>query len=199
PNDPVNSKWETFLTKELKGYLPRQFGVSATNNSIAGISMGGTAAITFAAKHRDQFRQTLSFSSSLATTIPGHSTRMRLALLDPGVFNLNAMYGSMISPRRFANDPLNQIENLRGADVYISAGSGIPSPSDANYPWNLALSGAALEAVALGTTRIWDAKAQLSGVRFTANYPATGIHNWNQFGSQLARSKNRVLNVMNAW
>src|SRR5699024_485960 len=44
--DPVNYQWETFLTKELKGYLQRQFGVSPTNNSIAGLSMGGTAAIT---------------------------------------------------------------------------------------------------------------------------------------------------------
>src|SRR5699024_4409588 len=99
---------------------------------------------------------------------------------------------SMISPRRFENDPFNQIENLRGTDVYISAGSGIPSPSDANYPWNLALSGAALEAVALGSTRIWDTKARALGVNFTANYPATGIHNWNQFGSQLSKTRNAV-------
>lgn len=197
--DPVNYQWETFLTKELKGYLQRQFGVSPTNNSIAGLSMGGTAAITLAGKYRDQFRQTLSYSGYLATTIPGAQTLMRLALLDAGGFNLNAMYGSIISPRRFENDPFNQIENLRGTDVYISAGSGIPSPSDANYPWNLALSGAALEAVALGSTRIWDTKARALGVNFTANYPATGIHNWNQFGSQLSKTKNRVLDVMNAW
>src|SRR5699024_12817679 len=64
--------------------------------------------------------------------------------------------------------------------------------------WNLALSGAALEAVAMGSTRIWDTKSRTMGLNFTADYPPTGIHNWNQFGSQLSKTKNRVLDVMNA-
>lgn len=195
----VNYQWETFLTQELKGYVQRQFGVSPTNNSIAGLSMGGTAAITLAGKHNDQFRQALSYSGYLATSMPGAQTLMRLALLDAGGFNLNAMYGSMINPRRFENDPFNQIGNLRNTDVYVSAASGIPGPADANYPWNLAISGAILEAVAMTSTRLWDTKARAMGVNFASDYPATGLHNWAQFGGQLSKTKGRVLDVMNAW
>src|SRR5690625_7666900 len=79
--DPVSYQWETFLTNELKGYLQRQFGVSPTNNSIAGLSMGVTAAITLAWKHRDQFRQSLSYSGYLETTAPRAHTLMLCASL----------------------------------------------------------------------------------------------------------------------
>ena len=47
-NHPVTYKWDTFLTKELPPYLQQHFGVSPTNNSILGLSMGGTAAINLA-------------------------------------------------------------------------------------------------------------------------------------------------------
>ncbi len=198
-NNPVKYKWETFLTRELPGYLQRNFGVSPTNNSIAGLSMGGTAAITLAGKHPRQFRQALSYSGYLNTSVPGAHTMMRLALLDSGGFNLNAMYGSMISPRRFENDPSNVISGLHGTDVYVSAASGMPGPQDANYPANLKVSGSILEFIAMATTRMWDAKARSQGLKFTSRYPATGIHNWTQFGSELARTKSRVLNEMNAW
>ncbi|WP_246389079.1 alpha/beta hydrolase [Corynebacterium incognita] len=198
-NNPVTYKWETFLTKELPGYLQRQFGVSPTNNSIAGLSMGGTAAITLAGKHPRQFRQALSYSGYLNTSIPGAHTLMRLALLDSGGFNLNAMYGSIVSPRRFDNDPYNVIGGLRNTDVYVSAASGMPGPQDAKYSAEMKASGSALEFISMASTRMWEAKARSMGVNPTVHYPATGLHNWTQFGSELARTKSRVLNEMNAW
>ena len=196
---PTNYQWETFLTSELPGYLERNFGVARNNNSIAGLSMGGTAAITLAAKHPDQFRQVLSYSGYLATTLPGAQTFMRFALLDAGGFNINAMYGSLISPRRFENDPLHLTDGLRNTDVYISAATGIPGAGDAGYLPQHQLSGALLEMFSGATTRIWEAKARATGVRVTTNYPMQGLHNWAQFGYQLEQSKPHVLNVMNAW
>ncbi|OFT46344.1 esterase [Corynebacterium sp. HMSC06G04] len=196
---PINYKWETFLTSELPGYLERNFGVARNNNSLAGLSMGGTAAITLAGKHPDQFRQVLSYSGYLTTTLPGAQTFMRLALLDAGGFNINAMYGSLISPRRFENDPFRVMGGLRNTDIYISAASGIPGAGDAGYLPQHQLSGAVLEMFAGATTRIWEAKARATGLRVTSNYPMQGLHNWAQFGYQLEHSKPQVLNVMNAW
>ena len=48
-------KWETFLTKELPAYLEGNFGVARNNNSIAGLSMGGTAALNLAARNPAMF------------------------------------------------------------------------------------------------------------------------------------------------
>lgn len=198
-NSPVTYKWETFLTRELPPYLQQHFGVSPTNNSILGLSMGGTAALNLAALHPQQFRQVLSFSGYLTTTIPGAQTALRVALLDGGLYNLNAMWGSILDPRRYENDPFLNMGNLRGRDVYVSAGNGVESPRDARYKPEHKASGVALEIVAAFTTGLWSAKANLTGVQHTAVFTPVGLHNWEQFGEQLVATKPRILNVMNAW
>ncbi|WP_018018280.1 alpha/beta hydrolase [Corynebacterium capitovis] len=198
-NNPVVYKWETFLTSELPAYLEQNFGVSRSNNSILGLSMGGTAAMNLAAKHPDQFRQVMSFSGYLATTLPGSQTAFRAALLDGGMYNLNAMYGPLLSPRRFENDPFLNMDGLRNSDVYISAGAAVPGPQDADYLPEHVASGVALESYANFITRLWGLKARASGINFTEVYTPTGIHNWEQFGSQLEETKGRVLDVMGAW
>lgn len=199
-DNPVNYQWESFLTNELPAYLQQHFGVAWNNNAIAGLSMGGTAALNLAARYPDQFRQALSFSGYLTTTAPGAQTLLRMALWDAGGFNLNAMYGSMVSPRRFENDPFYNMDGLRGADnVYVSAGSGIPAREDAGIlPQHLA-SAVFLEAVANLSTKAWSAKAVASGINVQQDYPSTGVHNWNQFGWQLNKTKPLVLDTMNAW
>ncbi|WIM67510.1 alpha/beta hydrolase family protein [Corynebacterium breve] len=198
-DNPINYKWETFLTSELPAYLEQHFGVARDNNSIAGLSMGGTAALNLASKHPDQFRQALSYSGYLTTTMPGAQTLLRLALLDAGGFNINAMYGSLVSPTRFENDPYYNMDGLKNTDVYISAASGIPAREDANIQLNHKMNGIILEAISKMSTQMWAAKAKGSGIAVTENYPGTGIHNWNQFGWQLQQTQPRVLNTMNAW
>lgn len=197
--NPVNYQWETFLTDELPGYLERNFGVARHNNSIAGLSMGGTAALNLASKHPGQFRQALSFSGYLTTTLPGAQTLLRASLLDAGGFNINAMYGSMLNPERFANDPFLNSGGLRGKSVYISAATGIPSPADANVQPQHVASGMALEMIANLSTRIYATKARGEGVNLREDYPATGLHNWNQFAYQMNKTKPFVLDTMNAW
>ncbi|QYH19118.1 esterase family protein [Corynebacterium aquatimens] len=198
-HNPVTYKWDTFLTKELPVYLEQHFGVARWNNSILGLSMGGTAAINLAALHPDQFRQVLSYSGYLTTTIPGAQTGLRVALLDGGLYNLNAMWGSVLNPRRYENDPFLNMGNLRGRDVYVSAGSGIPGPADEKYLPEHRAAGIALERVANFTTKLWATKATVTGVQHTAVFTPTGLHNWDQFGSQLEATKPRILDVMNAW
>lgn len=197
--NPVNYQWETFLTQELPAYLETYFGVARNNNSVAGLSMGGTAALNLAAKHPHQFRQALSFSGYLTTTLPGAQTLIRAALLDAGGFNINAMYGSLVNPRRFENDPLLNLGGLNAENIYISAGSGIPATEDQGILPQHVASGMALEMIAQLSTRLYGANAMLQGKNVIQDYPSTGIHNWNQFGYQLNKTKPLVLDTMNAW
>lgn len=195
-----NYKWETFLTKELPGYLQRNFGVSPTNNSIAGLSMGGTAALNLAARNPSQFRQAMSWSGYLTMTLPGMQTLLRVALFDVGNFNINAMYGTIFHPERYQNDPLLNMGALRGKDIYISAANGLPGPADlAKYRPQDLVAGSVLEWFSRYTTVIWEAKARAEGLNPAADYPIAGVHNWLQWDYQLKKTKSRVLNVMNAW
>lgn len=198
-SNPVDYQWETFLTSELPGYLERQFGVARHNNSILGLSMGGTAALNIASKHPGQFRQVLSFSGYPTTTLPGAQTLIRAAMLDAGGFNVNAMYGTMFNPNRFANDPFLNTQGLRGKSVYVSAASGLPSRADANIRPEHQMSGMALEMVSNLSTRLYAGKARAEGIKVREDYPATGLHNWNQFSYQMNKTKPFVLNAMNAW
>lgn len=195
-----NYQWETFLTSELPAYLEANFGVARNNNSIAGLSMGGTAALNLAARHPDQFRQALSYSGYLTMSHPGMGPLLSLAMMDVGAFNFNNMYGGWITPTRFANDPYLNMDGLRNTDVYISAGNGLPAAADfQRYPANVVANGIPLEWFSRYTTTLWELKARASGINPTVNYPISGLHNWLQWEYQLRQSQGQILNVMNAW
>lgn len=195
----VTYKWETFLSSELPGYLQQHFGVNPTRNSIAGLSMGGTAALNLAARHPGQFQQAMSWSGYLHTTQPGMQTLLRLALIDSGGFNLNAMYGSTISQRRFENDPYLNMEGLRGKDVYISASTGNWTEADMTLPLNDRIMGWGLEALSSLSTHAWERKARGIGLNVTADYMPAGVHNWGIWNEQMWKTRDRVLGHMNAW
>ena len=194
-----NFKWETFLTSELPVYLERHFGVSRTNNSIAGLSMGGTAALNLAARHPQMFRQAMSWSGYLTMTWPGMHTLLRLAMTDLGGFNINDMYGSVVSPHRFTNDPFWNMAGLRGKDIYISAANGMWTPADNGYRIDHRINGSVLEWFSRYSTTVWELKARAEGLNVTVDYPLGGIHSWVEWNSQLVKTKPRVLDVMNAW
>lgn len=195
----VNYKWETFLTAELPGYLQQNFGVNPGHNSIAGLSMGGTAALNLAARHPGQFQQALSWSGYLHTTAPGMQSLLRIALLDTGGFNLNAMYGSVLNSRRFENDPYLNMEGLRGKDVYVSASTGNWAPADMALPLNDRIVGWGLEVLANMSTHDWENKARGIGLNVTADYVPVGVHNWGIWNDQLWKTRDRVLGNLNAW
>ncbi|MCS4535971.1 alpha/beta hydrolase family protein [Corynebacterium sp. HS2168-gen11] len=193
-------KWETFLTQELPVYLERHFGVSRSNNSIAGLSMGGTAALNLAARHPEQFHQVLSWSGYPAMTLPGMHTMLRLAMLDVAGFNINSMYGTIFSAYRFQNDPLWNMSGLRNTDVYVSASSGFWSDYDIQtQALGHRINGSILESISMYTTTVWEIKARAQGVNVTVDYPLFGIHNWEEWRQQLEKTKGRVLTRMNAW
>ncbi len=101
---PVTYKWETFLTQELPAYLESR-GVSRTNNGVLGLSMGGSAALTLAAYHRDQFKFAGSLSGYLNISAPGMREAIRVAMVSAGSFNVDAMWDRRGTPLGSATIP----------------------------------------------------------------------------------------------
>ena len=58
-------KWETFLTSELPSYLAAEKQVKPTGSAAVGLSMAGSAALTLAIYHPDQFPYAASLSGFL--------------------------------------------------------------------------------------------------------------------------------------
>lgn len=197
---PTTYKWETFLTEELPAYLETR-GVSRTNNGVLGLSMGGSAALTLAAYHRDQFKFAGSFSGYLNISAPGMREAIRVAMISAGSFNVDAMWGPPWSSAWLRNDPFVFAPELRGLSLYVSAASGLPGEFDKpRSPVDFVNTGSAigLEALALMNTRAFQFRLNSLGIPATYSFPSNGTHSWPYWGSELGKSRGQILEALNA-
>ncbi|SEL35705.1 alpha/beta hydrolase [Rhodococcus maanshanensis] len=194
-------KWETFLTRDLPNYLETR-GVSRHNNGVLGLSMGGSAAMTLAAHHRDQFKFAGSLSGYLNLSAPGMREAIRVSMLDAGRYNVDSMWGPPWSPLWLRNDPFVVAPQLAGLSLYVYAASGLPGPFDQpNAPieyFNTA-TGMGLEALALANTRAFEFKLNSLGIPATFSFPAHGTHSWPYWSAELWKARPQILNTLNAW
>ncbi len=197
----VTYKWETFLTQDLPAYLATR-GVSRSNNAITGLSMGGSAALTLAAYHRDQFKYAGSFSGYLNISAPGMREGIRIAMLDAGGYNVDSMWGPPWSPAWLRNDPFVFAPQLRGLSMYISSGNGLigefdrPVGSVGSFNTSNAMG---LEALALANTRAFQLRLNSLGIPATFDFTSAGTHSWAYWSEELWKSRPQILDTMNAW
>ncbi|MGW0174897.1 alpha/beta hydrolase [Rhodococcus sp. NPDC003322] len=194
-------RWETFLTKNLPDYLATR-GVSRSNNGVLGLSMGGSAALTLAAYHRDQFRFAGSLSGYLNISAPGMREAIRVAMLDAGRFNVDSMWGPPWSRAWLRNDPFVFAPQLRGLSLYVSAASGLPGQFDhpsAPIDYYHMANAMGLEALALANSRAFQVRLDTLGVPATYSFPANGVHSWPYWESELWKARPQILNALNAW
>lgn len=196
----VTYKWETFLTKNLPAYLETR-GVSRNNNGVLGLSMGGSAALALAAYHRDQFKFASSLSGYLNLSAPGMREAIRVAMLDAGGYNIDAMWGPPWSQGWMRNDPFVFAPRLEGLPMYISASSGLPgahdNPADLVGVYNTT-NAMGLEALALANTRAFQVRLAALGIPARFDFPATGTHSWGYWSDELFKARGQILDTLNA-
>ena len=189
-NQPYTYKWESFLTQNLPNHLAARYGIDRSSNAVVGLSMGGNAALILAAHHRDKFRFAGAMSGYLNLSAPGMREAIRIAMLDAGRFNADAMWGPPWDPAWLRHDPLVQAERLRGLPMWISAGSGLPGPH--NQPvtpidYLNTATGMGLEALSLANTRSFEVQLAIMGIGAHYDYPPVGTHSWPYWQDQLWR------------
>ncbi|WP_448852613.1 alpha/beta hydrolase [Corynebacterium sp. 335C] len=201
-NGPFSYKWETFLTQELPVYLQNEFGIRPNDNSIAGLSMGASAALSLAYNHRDKFNQVVAMSGYLHTTAPGMHAAIGIALLDAGGYNAADMWGAPLSEAWRRNDPFLNIDKMKGLDIQILSANGVPSywsQPEALYRIPNDLMGIGLEALSRASTLEFEAAARAQGLDFDVQYSPDGIHSYDLWERDLRWVKPRILNHQNAW
>ncbi|MFD4431310.1 alpha/beta hydrolase [Nocardia sp. NPDC058497] len=189
-------KWETFLTRELPDFLAG-YGVSRTNNAIVGVSMGGNAALTLAAHHRDQFRFAGSFSGFLNPTYPMWNQAMRAAMLHEGGFDVDDMWGAVGDPTWSRNDATVQAERLRGQPVYVTSGNGVPGPLDLPSAVGNTITAAGIEAFAVITASIFRDRTAALGIPARVDF-GNGTDTWPYWQQSLATARPMILNALGA-
>lgn len=111
--------WETFHLTEVRQLLERNWHAS-DKRAIAGLSMGGFGAMSYAARHPGMFVAAASFSGVLNP----YGARWQVG---------PAIWGSWAAQAELwrAHDPTEQAAALAGTRLYVSYGTGEQGPLDA--------------------------------------------------------------------
>lgn len=173
-------QWETFLMEELPPLLARDWRVN-DKHGVAGLSMGGTAAMMLSQRYPEYFQFAASYSGFLDTTSFGMPEAIKVAMQDAGGYQAESMWGPLGSTRWQEQDPKLHAAKLRGQSIYVSAGSGNTGPWDQpsglpDIPTNFP--GYGLELLSRMTTQTFVNKARGAGVEVTANFRPSGTHTW---------------------
>ncbi|MEU1206455.1 alpha/beta hydrolase family protein [Nocardia sp. NPDC005825] len=186
PGKSYTYKWETFVTSDLRNALRDRLGFSPTRNGVVGVSMSGSAALMLAAFHPDQFSYASSNSGVPNMSTPGMRAAIRAAMLDCGGYNVDALASSEARWQHL--DPAVFATRLKANNtrLWISAASAIPGGGDISAM--ATKEGMGIEAVALASTRMFQARLAVVGLgNVTYDFPPTGIHNWHTWEPQLIK------------
>ncbi|MRH86153.1 esterase family protein [Nocardia sp. SYP-A9097] len=193
PGKSYRYDWESFLTNQLRWALRDRLGFNPYRNGVFGLSMGGSAALTLAAYHPDQFSYAGSFSGYLNISAPGMREAIRMAMVDAGGYNVDSMAPPW-GDQWLRMDPFVLAPTLIGNNtrLWIAAGSGLPMQQDLDIPIGAAadrlVRGSPLEALALANTRAFQVRMNTLGARNVVySFPNAGLHAWTNWQDEAYR------------
>ncbi|MFF0492566.1 alpha/beta hydrolase [Nocardia sp. NPDC004068] len=128
-----NPRWESYHMGQLLPWIDEHYSTvpGRAGHAVAGLSMGGFGAMSYAARHPDRFVSAASFSGVVDSNIPegsGATVDEWLSYLDKPV------PGSLWGPRATqeirwrAHNPWDLADNLRGTHLELYTGDGSPGP-----------------------------------------------------------------------
>ena len=185
-------KWETFMTKELPAYLADRNGVSENGNAVVGLSMSGSAALTYAIYYPQQFIYASSLSGFLNPSEGWWPTLIGMSMNDAGGFNAQDMWGPNGDPAWKRNDPMVNMAQLvaNNTRLWIYCGTGTPGDLDAGNSGGTLMAAQFLESLTLRTNQTFrDNYLAAGGNNAVFNFPADGTHSWPYWGQQLQQMK----------
>ena len=194
-------KWETFLTSELPTWLAANRQVKPTGSAAVGLSMAGSAALTLAIWHPQQFTYAASLSGFLNLSEGWWPMLVGLAMGDAGGFNPIDMWGPGGNDTWKRNDPMVNIKTLiaNNTRVWIYCGNGAPSDLDAGASAGNLFNAKFLEGLTLRTNRTFRVTYLAGGgTNGVFNFPANGTHSWGYWGQQLQQMKLDIQRVLGA-
>jgi S-formylglutathione hydrolase FrmB len=188
-------RWETYHVDGLIGLVDRRFRTVAARRgrAIAGLSMGGFGALSYAARHPDRFTAAASFSGGVDLTFQlAGQPAARIAVdatsaQDGGA--AGAVFGDYETERvRWrGHNPLDLARNLRGLRLELHSGNGQPGGP---------FGGAALDIVELATHGMSARVArrlQRLGIPRVWDDHGPGSHTWPYWARDLRETVPRLM------
>lgn len=184
PDNGETIRWETFLTGELPGILSEQFRTN-DRRAIAGVSMGATASLILAGRHPGMFRFVGSFSGFQDMSSPGMPAAVNYMTQMVGRESATNMWGPYNSRGWLTHDPKLLLAGLRGATVYLSAGTGTPRAGESYGDPEVDEINNQLEPLSRVTTAAFASQATAFGVDTRLHLRDIGSHTWYSWVPEL--------------
>jgi diacylglycerol O-acyltransferase/trehalose O-mycolyltransferase len=179
--------WETFHLTELRQILERGYR-AGTQRAIAGFSMGGFGAMSYAARHPGMFAAAGSYSGAVHTqyNAPVASSFLMAGIAAWGSDPL-ALWGDPVLQRDIwaAHNPYDLAPLLRGTKLYVAAGNGEPGPLDdpvTTGPLD------AVEVLIGGMNTAFTQRLKELGIEATVNLYGPGSHTGPYYDRSLRES-----------
>jgi diacylglycerol O-acyltransferase / trehalose O-mycolyltransferase len=169
--------WETFHIVELRQLLERNWR-AGDKRVVAGLSMGGMGAMSYAARHPGMFRAAASFSGVLDTPLGG--------IRDNGTWGDPKAQGDIWRD----HNPTDLAAKLRGLALYVSYGDGSPGPLEP------AIGVDELERRISRENEHFLAKLRDAGIEVTVDAYGAGTHSWPYWQRALHRSMPLLLEAL---
>jgi diacylglycerol O-acyltransferase / trehalose O-mycolyltransferase len=194
-------KWETFLTAELPAWLAANKQVKPTGSAAVGLSMAGSASLTLAIYHPEQFPYAASLSGFLNVSEGWWPMLVGMSMGDAGGYKTDDMWGPSSDPAWKRNDPMVNINQLvaNNTRIWVYCGNGNPSDLDAGTSAGNLFNAKFLEGFTLRTNKTFkDNYIAAGGSNGVFNFPANGTHSWGYWGAQLQQMKPDIQRVLGA-
>ena len=180
------NRWLTFLTTELPPIIDSAFHGTG-RDAVAGLSMASAAVFRMAQEAPRRFRMVGSFSGCIQTSNPAGQA-MVASIVTARRGNPLNMWGPPTDPAWTTNDAALNAEKLRGVQVYVTTGNGLPGPLDTlngpgvkSSPMKLLdqlIIGGVLDGITVVCTALLRDRLAALDIPATFDFRPAGTHSW---------------------
>jgi S-formylglutathione hydrolase FrmB len=123
--------WETFHLDEVRYLVEHGYG-AGPDRAVAGLSMGGFGALSYAGRHPGMFRAAASFSGVTDTLRTADDSAFVGGLVSSTGEPATALWGDPVGDRArwAAHNPADLARTLARIPLFVSCGDGTPGPYD---------------------------------------------------------------------
>lgn len=174
-------QWETYHIEDLQAYIESTYRTIPGDIGIAGLSMGGFGAMSYAERHREMFKVAASFSGALDMLYAAPATGVIFSELQsqygtPG----DGVWGNQRTDRANweQHNPASLASNLTGTGtvVLLACGTGTPGGKYGDQPTNPG--GYALENGVFQMNLSMVRALDKAGVPYQTHFYPGGYHGW---------------------
>ena len=179
-------QWETYDTAVLPRYINIHFRTLSHDLGVAGLSMGGFGALSYAGRHPGMYKAAASFSGAVDTLYGAPASgvvfdQLRAQYGTPG----DQIWGNQLTNENVwaAHNPTSLAPQLAGTQLFLASGTGTPGGAygdDPSDPGAYALENGILQ-MNLSLVRALDQ----AGVPHTDNFYPGGYHGWPYWQADL--------------